>query len=59
MAISMLLTTNDLCSLFQVNRSTIHRWVRSGVIPKPKIYGMRSPRWTEEQIFKVIEAKEI
>lgn len=54
MTLNVLLTTNDLCKFYQVNRSTIHRWVREGKLPKPNFIGSRSPRWTQEQIVETV-----
>ena len=56
MTLSVLLTTNDLCRIFQVNRSTVHRWVSTGELPKPLVLGPRSPRWTQEQITNFMES---
>lgn len=42
--------TQDLCQIFKVNRSTIHRWVRDGRLAKPIMLGSRSPRWSHDQI---------
>jgi predicted DNA-binding transcriptional regulator AlpA len=55
MSLNVLLTTSDLCRIFQVNRSTIHRWVRSGELSKPSFLGPRSPRWTQDQINNFME----
>jgi predicted DNA-binding transcriptional regulator AlpA len=57
MIFSVYLCTNDLCRIFQVNRSTVHRWVRDGKLSKPRMLGLRSPRWTQEQIADFIEKK--
>lgn len=40
----------DLCTIFKVNRSTIYRWVKHGYLPKPRMYGLRSPRWAKNEI---------
>jgi excisionase family DNA binding protein len=47
--------TKDLCQIFKVNRSTIHRWIREGRLAKPKMLGCRSPRWSQEQINQFIK----
>ncbi|WP_287498928.1 helix-turn-helix domain-containing protein [Alteromonas sp. AO-Serp] len=55
MTLDVLLTTNNLCQIFQVNRSTIHRWVGDGRLPKAVLLGPRSPRWTQAQIDNFME----
>lgn len=50
MALNILLSTKDLCDIYQVNRSTIHRWVRAKKLPKPVRLGSRSPRWSKDQL---------
>lgn len=50
MALNILLSTQNLCDIYQVNRSTIHRWVQAKKLPKPIRLGSRSPRWSKEQI---------
>jgi len=54
MTLGILLTTNDLCEIFQVNRSTIHRWIQQEVLPKPRMFGSRSPRWLPKEIGELI-----
>lgn len=56
MTLNVLLTTNDLCRFFKVNRSTIHRWVRAGKLPRARFVGPRSPRWTQAQIDNFMES---
>lgn len=46
--------TKDLCQIFSVNRSTIHRWIREGRLSKPTFIGARSPRWSQDQINQFI-----
>lgn len=54
MTLDVLFTINNLCQIYQVNRSTIYRWVRDGKLPKPCFIGSRTPRWTQEQISKTV-----
>ncbi len=48
------LTSDDLASLFRVNRRTLDRWVSEGVIPPPLRFG-GTRRWLRSQVFESVQ----
>lgn len=44
------LSDRDLAVRYGVNRITVWRWARSGVIPKPRKIGPNTSRWSASEI---------
>lgn len=47
---SYYMTDKEVANHFGVSRSTIHRWVRQGVIAKSEKIGLRTTRWKRSVI---------
>lgn len=46
-----LMTTEDVCTRFGVERTTIYRWVRAGRFPPPlRLAHTRLVRWRVEEV---------
>ncbi|WP_154224592.1 helix-turn-helix transcriptional regulator [Marinicella rhabdoformis] len=49
-------STKELCSIFQIHKSTVRRWVIDGTLPAPIKLG-RSTRFLKSEIDQIIQAK--
>lgn len=52
------LTTRDLCLRYGVDRSTIHRWIKAGRLPKPDTSLSSRPRWPTALLDRVDARRE-
>lgn len=51
---SELLTMADLVRKFKRSKRTLHRWIKAGQFPKPKLKIVGSPYWDVNEIEKAI-----
>ncbi len=49
-------STKELCSIFQIHKSTVRRWVLDGTLPPPIKIG-RSTRFIKSEVDQVINQK--
>ncbi len=53
-----LIKLDELCSIFNISKSTAYRWIKAGVIPEPLKPGgpdSRTSRWMEWEIDALVE----
>lgn len=51
------LTASQICVMFRIGKTTLHRWVTDGEFPRPICVGKRSMRWAPRQVQAYIAEK--
>jgi predicted DNA-binding transcriptional regulator AlpA len=54
--IDSLMTAKEVAARYGLNRTTIWRWVNSGLVPKPVVQRPKFTRWSAHQVSAAIEA---
>lgn len=53
------LTPSDVCDRVGISKNTLLRWERDGLIPKAKVDWRGWRRYTEEDLRKIMKAKDL
>jgi prophage regulatory protein len=51
----MLITVRDLAELLSVNRRTVWRWLRAGILPRPVRLTTRTVRWRASVVQRFLD----
>lgn len=49
-ATSPIIRMPELCSIFGTSRQSVYRWIRAGIIPTPRLIGVRSVGWLRDEV---------
>ena len=50
--------TGELTKILGISRSTLHKWTKTGLFPKPFKLGTRAVGWSEVQIQEWVDTRE-